>query len=284
MIDAIRRLIEIDDALSACIVTGSDKVQNGFGNGDCLLMDFKHGIFVVADAAERFPEASRDLLERLFLELTNTETPDTPSGWTACIESAWAAQKYIHKTTFGFLAISGRDDGLDAFMAHGGDSVMAILDARTGSIEYKTDPDMNFAGRSRRPPAIEKVPLDNHDVRILLATDGLSDVIRHHYDGRPPALPEELLSRPVHLAAGAVHRAIEESRGKLPHDDIGMILLDPFKIGTIEHRPILMGGTSPDAEAEYAKLKMKSSKPTPRLRPQTPPCSDLLEIVGIKEL
>ncbi len=284
MIDAIRRLIEMDDALSACLVTGTDKVQSGFGNGDCLLMDFPHEVFAIADAAERFPEASRDLLERLFRGLSTRGAPGTRSEWMACIEEAWAGQKYIHKTTFSLLALSRRDDGLNAFISHGGDSVIMIFDARAGSIIYKSQPDMNFAGRSKQAPTIEKIPLENPDLRILLATDGLFDVVRHYYGYCPLGLPKELLSHPVHRAAGLLHRAIEESRGDLIHDDIGLILLDPFKVGDIQRAPLLMGGTNPDAEANYLKYIEEKASSKPKQPFQQAPDADLLEIAGIKEL
>ncbi len=286
MIDPLRRLIRMDDALSACIVTGTDKVQSGFGNGDCLLMDFPHGVFAVADAAERFPGASRDLLERLVRGLSTRGAPGTRSEWIACIEEAWVEQKYIHKTTFSLLALSRRDDGLNAVISHGGDSAIMIFDARAGSIMYKSDPDMNFAGRSKQAPIIVKIPLENHDLRILLATDGFFDVVRHYYGYCPLGLPEELLSHPVHRAAGLLHRAIEESREELTHDDIGLILFDPFRVGAIEHGPLLMGGTSPETEARFTALKAEkdASKPTHPDSYQETPDVDLLKIAGIKKL
>ncbi|MDQ1329868.1 MAG: hypothetical protein QG578_130, partial [Thermodesulfobacteriota bacterium] len=46
-------------ALSALLVTGSDKVESGFGNGDCLLLDFSRLIFAVSDGSERYTQASR---------------------------------------------------------------------------------------------------------------------------------------------------------------------------------------------------------------------------------
>ncbi len=284
LIDPLRRLIRVDDALSASIVTGTDKVQSGYGNGDCLLMDFPRGVFAVADAAERFPVASRDLLERLVRGLTTRGAPGTRSEWTACIEEAWAGQKFVHKTTFSLLALSRRDDGLNAYLCHGGDSAIMIFDAADQSIKFKTGPDMNFAGRSKQAPAVEKIPLENRNLRILLATDGFFDVIRHYYGHCPLGLPEELLSHPVHRAAGLLHRAIEESRGKLTHDDIGLILLDPFKAENIEHPPLLMGGTTPDAEANYIKYLEEKASPETKQPFQQAPDADLPGIAGIKKL
>ena len=64
-INASQRTVKCGNAVCGSIITGTDKIRSGYGNGDCLYLDFMHGVFAVADATERFPWASRDLLNRL---------------------------------------------------------------------------------------------------------------------------------------------------------------------------------------------------------------------------
>ena len=60
LINAAKRMVRQKGALSALLVTGSDKVENGFGNGDCLLLDFSRLIFAVSDASERYTQGFED--------------------------------------------------------------------------------------------------------------------------------------------------------------------------------------------------------------------------------
>ena len=74
-------------AVCGGISTGTDKIRSGYGNGDCLYFDFEHMVFAVADGTERFPWASRDLLNRLSESLAKSGTPDTAEGWKELINT-----------------------------------------------------------------------------------------------------------------------------------------------------------------------------------------------------
>ena len=148
-INASRRTLKCDNTVCGSIVTGTDKVRSGYGNGDCLYFDFNRGVFAIADATERFPWASRDLLNRLSETLARRGTPDTARGWKELIDAeVYSAQKYQHKTTFSCVALRREGEGVGLVIVHGGDSVVTVMNSTDGSILYQTGPDMNFAGRS----------------------------------------------------------------------------------------------------------------------------------------
>ena len=75
MLNPCRRSVCLPDRLGACLITGTEKIRCGYGNGDCLLLNFHQGVFAVADATERFPQASRILLERLEAEISVAGPP-----------------------------------------------------------------------------------------------------------------------------------------------------------------------------------------------------------------
>ena len=69
--------------------------------------------FAVADGSERFPWASRDLLNRLSESLAQSGAPDTVSGWRDLINTEiYSEQKYQHKTTFSCVAIRPEGEGV----------------------------------------------------------------------------------------------------------------------------------------------------------------------------
>lgn len=64
-INPFKRCIQHPHVMSAMLKTGTDKIHNGFGNGDCILVDLSRNLYAVSDATERFPWGSRTLLARL---------------------------------------------------------------------------------------------------------------------------------------------------------------------------------------------------------------------------
>jgi hypothetical protein len=59
-----KRCIQCSHVMSAMIKTGTDKIYNGFGNGDCILADLGRNFYAVSDATERFPWGPRPEKER----------------------------------------------------------------------------------------------------------------------------------------------------------------------------------------------------------------------------
>jgi hypothetical protein len=113
-INASKRILKIKKSICGGIITGTDKIRSGFGNGDCLFFDFDHMVFAVADGTERFPWASRDLLKRLSETLSRIGAPVTAQGWKDLINGeVYSGQKYQHKTTFSCVAMRSDRGGVD---------------------------------------------------------------------------------------------------------------------------------------------------------------------------
>ena len=166
-------------AVCGGISTGTDKIRSGYGNGDCLYFDFEHMVFAVADGSERFPWASRDLLNRLSESLTQYGVPDTVSGWRYLINTEiYSEQKYQHKTTFSCVSIKREKEDVIMIVSHGGDSAVTVMNSVTGLICQQTERDMNFAGRSKEIVEVTEYRIVDHDSRVLISTDGFDDVWR----------------------------------------------------------------------------------------------------------
>jgi hypothetical protein len=156
MIKAAERIIVKEEAAGAVVITGTDKITSGYGNGDCLLLDFKNRLFALSDSAERYPRASRELLERLSVLIEKEEAPESGEEWLNCVNMVLSRQLYHQKATICCVALQPGDDGITAYCIHGGDSTIFIINAGSGEIEYQTKPDMNFAGRTRGLTAVDE--------------------------------------------------------------------------------------------------------------------------------
>jgi hypothetical protein len=242
-------MVKQKGALSALLITGSDKVESGFGNGDCLLLDFSRLIFAVSDGSERYTQASRVLLERFEKILSEQDIlPDIPV-LKKCIETIYGGQKYTHKCTFSLIAFINNGKEVTALISSGGDSMVIVADASDRSVIFKTVPDMNFAGRSKNVPGISTLTLKDRNSRVILATDGFAEVLNKMEKRKQGKLPEWLFKGPACGIAGRVHGKLK--RNKPDYDDIGMIVIDPFDISR-EDKSILIGGTPPHKEALFA--------------------------------
>jgi len=86
------RVIMDREAFFVMLLAGTDKIRSGYGNGDSLLIDSEHSIFAIADATERFPNASRILLSKIMGGLASI--PDTSEQWRAYINAIYQQQEY----------------------------------------------------------------------------------------------------------------------------------------------------------------------------------------------
>ena len=249
MINPAKRMVKQKGALSALLVTGSDKVESGFGNGDCLLLDFSRLIFAVSDGSERYPQASRILLERFAGILPEQNISPDISVLKKSIEAIYAGQKYTHKCTFSCVAFFKNGKEVTASVSNGGDSVVIVADSSDGSIIFKTVPDMNFAGRSKNVPGISTLTLKDRKLRVIIATDGFAEVL-NKIEPKNDRLPEWLFTGPVCGAAGKFRRRFKTKK-IFNYDDIGMMIIDPFAVCR-DDKVILAGGTSPAKEALFA--------------------------------
>ncbi len=240
-------------AVCGGISTGTDKIRSGYGNGDCLYFDFEHMVFAVADGTERFPWASRDLLNRLSESLALSGSPDTAEGWKNLINTEiYSVQKYQHKTTFSCVAIKAVAEGVSLIITHGGDSVVTVMDSVSGSICHQTGRDMNFAGRSKVLTDMTEYRAADRNCRVLLSTDGFDDVWRFCMRQSLLGGAQDVFERyPVDCICEMIHGILEEKRGEFEHDDIGFIIIDPFKTIQIGGMAVILGGTRPHEEHRY---------------------------------
>ena len=250
LINPAKRMVRQKGALSALLVTGSDKVESGFGNGDCLLLDFSRLIFAVSDGSERYTQASRILLERFAEVLSEQNTSPDISVLKKSIEAIYGGQKYTHKCTFSCVAFFKNGKEVIASISSGGDSMVNVADSSDGSIIFKTVPDMNFAGRSKNVPGISTFTLKDRKFRVIIATDGFAEVLNKIGKPEHGKLPEWLFKGSSCGIAGKIRRRFKRKK-IINYDDIGVIIVDPFAVCR-DNKAIVVGGTLPAKEAVFA--------------------------------
>lgn len=249
------RIISKEGEYGALIVTGQDKVKSGYGNGDCLLLNLRDALFALSDGTERYARASRDLLERVCEEV-DRGVPREAQAWLALVNRVFAAQKYQHKATFSLAALHRQATGTSLCIIHGGDSLVAVVNMSTGRVEYRTEPDMNFAGRSRGLSEVRVLPLSGDAYRLVLASDGLADVARWYGWDVPGMLRTFFVRESVHQIPEilrAMIRSADAEGGAGNYDDIGVLVVDPLRLKLDAEAQIVMGGTDPREENAYQK-------------------------------
>ena len=255
-INPSRRIIKLEDVVCGSIITGTDKIRSGFGNGDCIYLDFKNSVFAIADGTERYPWASRDLLVRLGEDLEVKGVPDSADGWLELVNGVYSEQRYHFKTTFSCMSIKEVDDGIVLFISHGGDSVVTILDSINGSINYQTKPDMKFAGRSKQIDDVSEHHLIDKQLRVLIATDGFNDLLKYCVDNKLfKSIPAVFSTFPVHMISEQIHSVLDGNEGMFEYDDIGFMIIDPFQMKRVEGIQVLIGGTRSHEEMKFLKEK-----------------------------
>ncbi|MGD0275813.1 MAG: hypothetical protein ABSB79_07140 [Syntrophales bacterium] len=252
-INAAKRILRLKSALSGSIFTGTDKVRSGYGNGDCLYFDFRHRVFALADGTERFPWASRDILIRLSDALMKAGVPGTAADWKALINRrVYAGQKYQHKTTFSCVAVSGNDDEVALTVAHGGDSVVIVMDSLNGEVLFQTGRNMVFAGRSREIVDVIEHRVTGRNVRVVIYSDGFDDLFRFCISQSFfSSMSDAFTIFPVDRIGERMHDILVENAGLIEHDDIAFIVFDPFRLVGNEAKRILIGGTQPHEEKHF---------------------------------
>jgi len=277
-INPVKRMVRQKGALSALLVTGSDKVESGFGNGDCLLMDFSRLLFAVSDGSERHPNASRLLLERLADVLPAPHLSFDIDALQDAIRRIYAAQKYTHKCTFSCVALVKNKRDFTAYISSGGDSMVIVADSSDGSIIFKTVPDMNFAGRSKNVPGISTLTLKDRNLRVIVATDGFAEVL-NKIEPKHERLPGWIFTGSVCNVANKFRRRFKRNR-IINYDDIGMIIVDPFAV-CFDDKVILAGGTLPAKEALFvSSFASRTGKWVEKER--WPGNAELFDSAGIK--
>ena len=255
-INAAERTLVKGDAACAMVLTGSDKIRSGYGNGDCLLLDFKHAVFALSDGAERYARASRLLLERLSAAIEAEKTPACVDEWLALANNVYSEQRYQHKATFSCAALTGAPSARRLLVTHGGDSMVFVIDRHTGAVEFRTGVNMSFAGRSKTVANVTEIDLGKGECRIVLCSDGLSDVAR--FAGRDIAgfLASTVLRASMRNIPEQIKSTLSDSQkhdGRKEYDDISFIVLEPAMMDSPCDLRVVMGGTSPGDEEAYQK-------------------------------
>lgn len=240
----------------ALIVTGRDKIKSGYGNGDCLLLNLKESFFALSDSTERHSRASSDLLGRLGVEVGRVGVPEGKEEWLELVNRVFAVQRYQHKATFSLAAIRNSETGASICIINGGDSTVTIVNKVTGRVEFTTVPNMNFAGRSKGISGVMELVLKGSEYRLVMASDGLSDVARFRSTDMAGMMESFLSREPVHRIPEKLRGMIRSADAKGVagnYDDIGIIVVDPSHLKSDCDVQIMMGGTNPIEEKAYQK-------------------------------
>lgn len=253
LINAAMRMASLGDRAGAILITGTDKIRSGYGNGDCVMMDFDHSVFALSDSTERYSRASRDLLQRLNDVLAGKGAPRDLAAWRILVNEVYAAQDYRHKATFSCAAVHRQEDHAQLFVLNGGDSVIALLNRESGEAEYMSKPDMNFAGRSRAIAHVGELVVHQHHV-VALFSDGLYDIAK--LSGKTVF---DFIAQMAEGGIGGVPARVRDcmeniiQSNKVEYDDASLLIFDPRAFNETEGGVLIMGGSTPQEEMRYQK-------------------------------
>lgn len=252
LINPVKRAVMVHDQISASLNTGSHKLQSGFGNGDCMLLDFQNMFFAVSDSTDRWPDASRDILLRLAGYLLQKPVPQNKNEWLNIINQLYATQQYLYRATFSGLALEYIDGKKNAVIIHGGDSIVLVVDISLGRIIFQTASDMNFVGRAKCISQVFSVPLDSGHEVIIIGSDGIADIARLSKLTLEEMCIAAVSRYTIDEVPYRIAHLLDSFENEIQHDDIGIIAIDPHKIESSGKTTILMGGTMPGDEKRYS--------------------------------
>jgi hypothetical protein len=254
LINTAKRTVHVHNQISASLNTGSHKLQSGFGNGDCLLLDFQNLFFAISDSTDRWPDASRDILLRLtdYLLEKPIPLPRNKSDWLNLINKLYATQQYLYRATFSGLALENIDGRKNAVIINGGDSIVLVVDISIGKIKFQTTSNMNFVGRAKCIPEAFTVPLESGHEIIIIGSDGIADIARLSKLTLEEMCIAATSRYTVDEVPYQISHLLDSFKSEIQYDDIGIIAIDPHKIKQAGKTSILMGGTMPGGEKRYS--------------------------------
>ena len=92
----------------------------------------------------------------------------------------------------------------------------------------------------------------DRDIRVLLSTDGFDDVWRFCMRQSLLGGASDVFARyPVDGICEMISGILEENKDRFEYDDIGFIIIDPFRTEWIMETAVIMGGTRPYEEQQY---------------------------------
>ena len=252
LLNRARRAVRIPGFLSAAVFTGTEKVRCGYGNGDCVLVDPKDRLFGVADATERFPEASRRLLMNLVESVESEETPDDETSWVETVNRAYRQQSYNMKTTISCIALSGHYDST-SYVIQGGDSMVVVIDPENGETMFKSSADMNFAGRAPELTSVHGLKLPDTPLVAVLASDGFADLARQTGSGIEDFCLRLAREGPIEEADRRVADIIRGLPEGAEYDDVAVLVMALPAPPPVNRKPVLIGGTGAASEKTFQR-------------------------------
>ena len=195
------------------------------------------------------------------MEETRTSSGEDRFGWLQ--ETAQQVlDKFNYEERTTFLCLLVHEDG-SAVYINGGDSLLFHLEPRASKVLFRNRSNMGFAGRSTRIMDSGRLLAKQGDL-FLLASDGVWDLLGGGESGNLirnffellkttpfPVLPERLVKRK--------HPAFQDVNSR-PHDDLSVLLVDPFRFSSFQSR-VLMGGTTRSEEKHYRDLCTRNAFP-----------------------
>lgn len=260
MINAALRMVSLGERAGAILVTGTDKIRSGYGNGDCVMMDFDHSVFALSDSTERYSRGSREFLQRLYAALASKGVPHDIAAWRALVNEVYAVQDYRHKATFSCAALREGADGIVLTALNGGDSSIAVVNVQSKAIKYMSSPDMNFAGRSTKISHVAEVQI-SRDCLVAIFSDGIADIARLT-EQSVIELIADASRRGVETVPARMREVLEKILGNssVEYDDAALVVFDPFSCAKKGDGVIIMGGSTPQEETRYQTHVRPSAK------------------------
>ncbi|HEU19472.1 MAG TPA: protein phosphatase 2C family protein [Deltaproteobacteria bacterium] len=182
--------VRYEDILGAVIRPGRGSVLNHKTCGDSILIDFENNFFAVADSPERNPLASKAFLRKLHSTLTpilagrednkttKREDAELIDRIVKNTNRVIKSTDYNESTTFTGVIIVCRSGMGKALLLHTGDSLLCHYRIGKMTAEKITTTNHHFVGRVNE---LYQVVLFDYftDSRLLLATDGINDLLRN---------------------------------------------------------------------------------------------------------
>ncbi len=279
------RAFRAGSGAAGMLKTGSDKLNNGYGNGDCLLVDTGRRLFALADASERYPRASRLLLARMHACIRRDTRPLLES-LQDCVREAYASQDYEHRSALVAVALTGDARRPAAVVLHGGDCTATIFRSGADMPVFRTSVNMAFAGRSRELPDARVHDLGDPPAGVVLASDGVTEIPPPEPGIAPQQnIPEQgLLCRGT---AGDLPPVLARIQAANPeaYDDQSLLVIDPHRQMPPGLPPFILGGTTAAEENRYHTGDPAAADAAGWLpASQWTTCRDRLEAAGVELL
>ena len=255
------RSIRWSGIAGARIRPGTISSRDGSGMGDCVLMDFRKGLFAVSDSSNRFPTASRRFLRKLARGMESVPSPDP--GKTSSLdefdrfsraiidtsEEVLRTIPYTESCTFTGVLVARTEVGKRGILLHTGDSLLLEINRRTSASRSMTTSNFWMVGKSKRFFQVDEIEIPPETI-FLLATDGVADLNSQDRVDRYESIVDFAKRYPVDEIPDRLVEAIDLQQATT--DDLVIVAIDPDRLRWSE-TTIVLGGTEEREERGYRK-------------------------------